>query len=79
MEPFEVIDALVSRLEKRKIDALQKELTQRMSDPASDKDALNVEKIKLREEGLGIFKQRPGAMSGTHTKASDGANGLRVA
>jgi hypothetical protein len=81
LEPVEVIDALVTRLEKRRIDALQKELTQRMSDPDADVDALNLEKTKLRERGLGLFKpeDREGATREARgTEAGDGGRAMRV-
>jgi DNA primase len=47
---------VVGRLEKRRIDALQKELTRRMSDSEADQDAIFKEKQRLAREGLSLLR-----------------------
>jgi DNA primase len=54
--PGRAIREVVGRLEKRRIDALQKELTRRMGDPEADHTAILREKTKLREEGLSLMR-----------------------
>jgi len=56
VSPEEAIRAVAGRLEKRRIDALQKELTRRMSDPESDQDAILREKSRLKKEGLSLYR-----------------------
>ena len=51
-EPELAIDALVGRLDKRRIAARQRELTRKMADPEADHDAILREKNQLRLEGL---------------------------
>jgi DNA primase len=70
VEPEEAIDAIVGRFEKRRIDALQKELTRKMSDPDADRDELLRQKTKLKSEGLGILRANDaGARSGERNEA----------
>lgn len=62
--PERAMRAVARRLEKRRIDALQKELTRRMSDPACDQDAILREKSRLKKEGLSLY--RVAASPGVH-------------
>jgi DNA primase len=49
---------IVGRLEKRRIDAMQKELTRKMGDPEADQDAILREKNRLKKEGLSLVRVR---------------------
>ena len=53
--PEKAIGDVASRLEKRRVDALQKELTRKMSDPEADQDAILQEKSRLKREGLSLY------------------------
>ncbi len=55
--PERALRDLVARLEKRRIDALQKELTRRMGDPEEDQEAIFREKERLRREGLSLLRR----------------------
>ena len=63
--PEQAIREIVGTLEKRRVDALQKELTRRMGDPEADQDALLEQKKKLQERGLALVRDDvgPGLMS----------------
>ena len=63
--PRRALHDLVVRLEKRRIDALQKELTRRMGDPEEDQEAIFREKERLRREGLSLLR-RTGDSPGSH-------------
>ena len=61
IEPESAIDALVGRLDKRRIDARQRELTRRMAEPEANHDEILREKNRLRLEGLALTPApRPG-------------------
>ena len=53
LEP--AFDALVARLEKRRVDQRQKELTREMADPEADFDAILREKARLQQSGLALI------------------------
>ena len=55
--PEEAFDSVVRTFEKRRIDALQKELTRKMSDPEADLEEILRQKKKLKQEGLGAVRQ----------------------
>jgi DNA primase len=55
--PERAVRSVVARLEKRRVDALQKELTRRMSDPEADQDAILKEKSRLKKEGLSLYRE----------------------
>jgi hypothetical protein len=52
-------DALIARLEKRHVDARQRELTREMADPEADFDAILREKERLRQLGLALIPPDP--------------------
>jgi DNA primase len=52
---------IVQNLEKRRVDALQKELTRRMGDPEADQDAILKEKKRLKKEGLSLLRVDAGS------------------
>ncbi len=54
--PEQAIRDVVGRLEKRRIDALQRELTRRMGDPEADQDAIFKQKQRLTQEGLSLMR-----------------------
>ena len=54
--PEQAIRDVVGRLEKRRIDALQRELTRRMGDPEADQDAIFKQKQRLSQEGLSLMR-----------------------
>ena len=59
-KPEQALQDIVRALEKRQIDALQKELTRRMGDPEADHAALLEQKTKLREQGLAFVRNGDG-------------------
>ena len=59
-QPSDAIRDIVRALEKRRIDALQKELTRRMGDPEADHAAILEQKMKLREQGLAFARNGDG-------------------
>jgi DNA primase len=52
-------DALIARLEKRHVDARQRELTREMADPEADFEAILREKERLRQLGLALIPPDP--------------------
>jgi DNA primase len=58
--PGQAIREIVRSLEKRRVDALQKELTRRMGDPEADQDALLEEKKRLQKQGLALVRDGAG-------------------
>lgn len=60
MPPAEAVRDIVGALEKRRIDALQKELTRRMGDPEADHAAILEQKMKLQEQGLAAVRNGGG-------------------
>ena len=61
--PEQAIREIVRTLEKRRVDALQKELTRRMGDPEADQDAILKQKKKLQERGLALVRDDVGRVS----------------
>ena len=80
-DPEREVAALVTRFEMRRIDALQKELTRKMSDPAADKDALLRQKdeiirrkAKVKQGDLGLLERETHiANGGDSSKGGMGA------
>jgi DNA primase len=63
---------IVQSLEKRRVDALQKELTRRMGDPEADQDAILNEKKKLKKEGLSLLRVDAGSSGHSLVEGPDG-------
>ncbi len=56
LPPERAVREVAAKLEKRRVDALQKELTRRMSDPEADQDAILREKRSLKQGGLSLYR-----------------------
>ncbi len=54
--PERALRDVAARMEKHRVDAMQKELTRKMSDPEADQDALLREKARLKKEGLSLYR-----------------------